>query len=110
MLFVVCFKLARFNATALLERLRGKRLVFVGDSLNRGQWVSMVCLLESSIPSTHKSMHTNGSLTTFKALVTFFRTLTPINPSHMADDYVNKIISELFSESSKYNQSWAITI
>ncbi|XXG44272.1 hypothetical protein AAC387_Pa01g4125 [Persea americana] len=60
--------LPRFNATALLERLRGKRLVFVGDSLNRGQWVSMVCLLESSIPTTHKSMHTNGSLTTFKAL------------------------------------------
>ncbi|KAJ8650881.1 hypothetical protein MRB53_003904 [Persea americana] len=60
--------LPRFNATALLERLRGKRLVFVGDSLNRGQWVSMVCLLESSMPSAHKSMHKNGSLTTFKAL------------------------------------------
>ncbi|CAN1820582.1 Protein trichome birefringence-like 34 [Linum perenne] len=31
----------RFNATVLLERLRNKRLVYVGDSLNRGQWVSM---------------------------------------------------------------------
>ncbi|KAL6337723.1 hypothetical protein AAG906_037317 [Vitis piasezkii] len=59
--------LPRFNATALLERLRGKRLVFVGDSLNRGQWVSMVCLVDSSIPPNLKSMHTNGSLTTFKA-------------------------------------------
>ncbi|KAI5392108.1 variant 2, Protein trichome birefringence-like 34 [Lathyrus oleraceus] len=61
--------LIRFNATTLLEKLRNKRLVFVGDSLNRGQWVSMVCLVESSIPSTLKSMHTiaNGSLTIFKA-------------------------------------------
>ncbi|XAR68769.1 hypothetical protein NMG60_11000132 [Bertholletia excelsa] len=59
--------LPRFNATALLERLRNKRLVFVGDSLNRGQWVSMVCLVETTIPPGLKSMHTNGSLTTFKA-------------------------------------------
>ncbi|CAL0306250.1 unnamed protein product [Lupinus luteus] len=61
--------LPRFNATALLERLRNKRLVFVGDSLNRGQWVSMVCLVESSLPPTLKSMRTiaNGSLSIFKA-------------------------------------------
>ncbi|KAH7844702.1 hypothetical protein Vadar_030749 [Vaccinium darrowii] len=60
--------LPRFNATALLERLRNKRLVFVGDSLNRNQWVSMVCLVETSIPDPMlKSMHTNGSLITFKA-------------------------------------------
>ncbi|KAL5995302.1 hypothetical protein ACLOJK_025360 [Asimina triloba] len=61
--------LPRFNATALLERLRGKRLVFVGDSLNRGQWVSMVCLLDAVIPSSLKSMYTNGSLSSFRALV-----------------------------------------
>ncbi|KAL7265619.1 hypothetical protein ACSBR1_003412 [Camellia fascicularis] len=61
--------LPRFNATALLERLRNKRLVFVGDSLNRGQWVSMVCLVETSIPNKElKSMHTNGSLITFRAI------------------------------------------
>ncbi|XP_057983401.1 protein trichome birefringence-like 34 [Malania oleifera] len=59
--------LPKFNATALLETLRNKRMVFVGDSLNRGQWVSMVCLVESSIPPNLKSMHSNGSLTTFKA-------------------------------------------
>nr|AFK33829.1 unknown [Medicago truncatula] len=61
--------LPRFNATTLLERLRNKRLVFVGDSLNRGQWVSMVCLVESSIPSSLKSMQTiaNGSLNIFRA-------------------------------------------
>ncbi|KAI4356058.1 hypothetical protein L6164_000110 [Bauhinia variegata] len=61
--------LPRFNATALLERLRNKRLVFVGDSLNRGQWVSMICLVESAVPPSLKSMHTtaNGSLNIFKA-------------------------------------------
>ncbi|KAL3717004.1 hypothetical protein ACJRO7_008564 [Eucalyptus globulus] len=47
--------LPRFNATALLERLRNKRLMFVGDSLNRGQWVSLVCMVESSIPKKRRS-------------------------------------------------------
>ncbi|XP_065853601.1 protein trichome birefringence-like 34 isoform X2 [Euphorbia lathyris] len=60
--------LPMFNATLLLERLRNKRLMFVGDSLNRGQWVSMVCLLDSSLPPTQKSMHHNASLSIFKAL------------------------------------------
>jgi len=71
---VIISMLKRFNATALLERLRNKRLVFVGDSLNRGQWVSMVCLVDSIIPSSLKSMQSiaNGSLNIFKIKVSFF--------------------------------------
>ncbi|XP_076946203.1 protein trichome birefringence-like 34 [Bidens hawaiensis] len=45
----------RFNVTAIVERLRGKRLLFVGDSLNRNQWNSMVCMLHSSIPGVKKT-------------------------------------------------------
>ncbi|KAL9230874.1 hypothetical protein vseg_006167 [Gypsophila vaccaria] len=61
--------LPRFNATTLLEILKNKRLVFVGDSLNRGQWISMVCLVEKAIPNASlKSMDTKGSLSTFKAI------------------------------------------
>lgn len=59
--------LPSFNATLMLETLRGKRMMFVGDSLNRGQYVSMVCLLHRLIPEDAKSMTTNGSLTIFTA-------------------------------------------
>lgn len=51
------------------EKLRGKRLMFVGDSLNRGQWISMVCLLQSVIPSDKRSMSPNAHLTIFRAEV-----------------------------------------
>ncbi|XP_016667416.1 protein trichome birefringence-like 2 [Gossypium hirsutum] len=39
----------RLNATDFLERLRGKRLVFIGDSLNRNMWESMVCILRRNV-------------------------------------------------------------
>ncbi|GFP92776.1 protein trichome birefringence-like 34 [Phtheirospermum japonicum] len=41
--------LPRFDGTAFLEKIRGKRLAFVGDSLNKNQWTSMLCLIESSL-------------------------------------------------------------
>lgn len=60
----------------MLENLRNKRLVYVGDSLNRNQWVSLVCILESSIHTHLKDVHFNGSLVTLKAIVSFkFRPL-----------------------------------
>ncbi|RDX71642.1 Protein trichome birefringence-like 33, partial [Mucuna pruriens] len=51
----------------MLEKLRGKRMMFIGDSLNRGQYVSLVCLLHQLIPEHAKSMETFDSLTVFTA-------------------------------------------
>ncbi|KAF3514837.1 hypothetical protein F2Q69_00000037 [Brassica cretica] len=59
--------LKRWNVTEMWEMLRGKRLMFVGDSLNRGQWISMVCLLQSVIPRDKQSMSPNAHLTIFRA-------------------------------------------
>ncbi|KAG0487953.1 hypothetical protein HPP92_006764 [Vanilla planifolia] len=57
----------RFNATVLLEKLRGKRLMFTGDSLQREQWQSLVCMVESHIPSEKKSMKRGRSHSVFMA-------------------------------------------
>ncbi|KAK4385289.1 protein trichome birefringence-like 33 [Sesamum angolense] len=60
----------RFNATLMLETLRGKRMMFVGDSLNRGQFLSMVCLLNRVLPETAKSLENFGTSVVFTAKVT----------------------------------------
>ncbi|KAK9672987.1 hypothetical protein RND81_12G138800 [Saponaria officinalis] len=39
----------RFDGKNMLEILRGKRMVFVGDSLNRNMWQSLVCSLRMSL-------------------------------------------------------------
>ncbi|XP_020520624.1 protein trichome birefringence-like 6 isoform X2 [Amborella trichopoda] len=50
----------RFSAVNMLKLLRGKRLVFVGDSINRNQWESMLCLLRSSIPDPKRVFEARG--------------------------------------------------
>ncbi|KAL0303909.1 UNVERIFIED_CONTAM: protein trichome birefringence-like 33 [Sesamum radiatum] len=57
----------RFNATLMLETLRGKRMMFVGDSLNRGQFLSMLCLLNRVIPQNAKSLENLGTSVVFTA-------------------------------------------
>ncbi|KAJ7961217.1 Protein trichome birefringence-like [Quillaja saponaria] len=59
--------LPRFNPELALKRLQGKRLLFVGDSLQRGQWKSFVCMVEWIIPEDQKSMRMEDSHSVFKA-------------------------------------------
>lgn len=61
--------LCRFNPEVALKKLRGKRLMFVGDSLQRGQWQSFVCLVEFIIPKEGKSMKRGRFHSVFKAKV-----------------------------------------
>ncbi|KAL5060696.1 hypothetical protein RYX36_032300 [Vicia faba] len=50
----------RFNATKMLELIRGKRLVFVGDSINRNQWESMLCMLLSAVKDPKRVFEARG--------------------------------------------------
>nr|XP_043624976.1 protein trichome birefringence-like 5 [Erigeron canadensis] len=53
-------ELPRFNATDFLVRLRGKRLMLVGDSMNRNQYESLLCLLYESLPNKSKMYEIHG--------------------------------------------------
>uniref|UniRef100_A0A6N2KRK6 Uncharacterized protein n=1 Tax=Salix viminalis TaxID=40686 RepID=A0A6N2KRK6_SALVM len=59
--------LPRFNPELALKKLRGKRLLFVGDSLQRGQWQSFICLVEWIIPEDKKSYKQGRSHSVFRA-------------------------------------------
>lgn len=52
--------LPRFNATDFLVRIRGKRLMLVGDSMNRNQFESMLCLLSEGLPDKSKMFEVHG--------------------------------------------------
>nr|DAD30034.1 TPA_asm: hypothetical protein HUJ06_031502 [Nelumbo nucifera] len=50
----------RLNGRDMLELLRGKRLVFVGDSLNRNMWESLVCILRHSVKDKSRVFEASG--------------------------------------------------
>ncbi|KAF4354341.1 protein trichome birefringence-like 1 [Cannabis sativa] len=60
--------LPKFNGTQVLEKLRGKRVIIVGDSLNRNHWESLACLLYSSLPPSQAYVsHGSSSYKVFRA-------------------------------------------
>lgn len=58
--------LVRFDGEDFLERLRGKSIMFVGDSLSRNQWQSLTCLLHSAVPSATFTITRVNDVSTFE--------------------------------------------
>ncbi|XP_050379686.1 protein trichome birefringence-like 43 [Argentina anserina] len=54
----------RFSGSRFLERLRGKRILFVGDSLSMNQWQSLTCMLYKSVKAKY-TISRIGSLSIF---------------------------------------------
>ncbi|KAJ7980101.1 Protein trichome birefringence-like [Quillaja saponaria] len=64
--------LPRFNATLMLEKLQNKRLVFIGDSIGRNQWESLLCMLSSVVVNKDSIYEVNGSpITKHKGFLVF---------------------------------------
>ncbi|KAI3439441.1 PMR5N domain-containing protein [Psidium guajava] len=52
--------LPRFDAKMMLERLHNRRVIFVGDSIGRNQWESLLCMLSSALPDKAAVYEVNG--------------------------------------------------
>lgn len=64
------FCASRFEPLLLLKQLRNKRLMFVGDSLNRNQWESLVCMVQSELRYAKK--WEDGNRNIFYSKVRFY--------------------------------------
>ncbi|KAB2605289.1 protein trichome birefringence-like 10 [Pyrus ussuriensis x Pyrus communis] len=53
--------LPRFDAGKMLDKLRNRRVVFVGDSIGRNQWESLLCMLSSAVTNKTSIYEVNGN-------------------------------------------------
>lgn len=82
----------RFDARRILEQLRGKRVAFVGDSLSRTQWESMICLLMTGVEDKKSVYEIKGNKITkrirflgvrfssFDVRIDFYRSVFLVRP------------------------------
>ncbi|CAI8598443.1 unnamed protein product [Vicia faba] len=82
----------RFDARGILEQLRGKRVVFVGDSLSRTQWESLICLLMTGVDNKTSVYEVKGNKITrqirflgvrfssFDVRIDFYRSVFLVKP------------------------------
>lgn len=68
----------RFNAMNFLEKYRGKKIMFVGDSLSLNQFNSLACMIHAWIPNSRTTFNKMNALTS----VTFEVSFTHIIYSH----------------------------
>lgn len=71
-------ELPRFNGLDFLLKMRGKTVMFVGDSLGRNQWESLICMISAAVPQSPTQKLNGDPLSTFKFLeygvsVSFYR-------------------------------------
>lgn len=65
----------RFNALAFLEKMRGKKILFVGDSLSFNIWQSLSCMIHSAVPQVKYTIvqgYPHSEITFVVSLVRYF--------------------------------------
>uniref|UniRef100_A0A7N0TGN7 Trichome birefringence-like N-terminal domain-containing protein n=1 Tax=Kalanchoe fedtschenkoi TaxID=63787 RepID=A0A7N0TGN7_KALFE len=68
----------RFNGVQFLKKMKGKTIMFVGDSLGRNQWESLICMITAAAPDTKTQIDRRDPLSTVKFMdygvtVSFYR-------------------------------------
>ena len=54
-----------------MARYKGKRIMFVGDSLSLNQWQSLTCMLHAAVPRSRYTVDRQNDLSTFTMPVSF---------------------------------------
>ncbi|KAK7323376.1 hypothetical protein VNO77_26848 [Canavalia gladiata] len=99
-------QLPRFDVKNFLTKLKGKKIMFVGDSVSRNHWQSLVCLLHSSVPHSEiLQEETAGSVTNY-TIQSYGVSVLVYHSVYLVDIEVEKIGRVLKLNSLKSGRIW----
>lgn len=95
---------SRFNGASFLEKWRGKKIMFVGDSLSLNMWQSLSCMIHSSVPNARTSLIRRDGLASLTFLVSF---IDPRTQSHKS--LIDRCYSMIFRFLSRLNRHFLMS-
>lgn len=97
--------LARFDGEDFLRIMKGKSMMFVGDSLSRNQWKSLTCLLSTAVPNTKYTMEHVGDVSALTFTDFGFKVMVDHNV-YLVDTVMEKIGRVLKLDSITGGKLW----
>ncbi|KAK7369483.1 hypothetical protein VNO80_11522 [Phaseolus coccineus] len=100
-------EIPRFDVRGILEMLRSKRVVFVGDSMSRTQWESLICMLMAGVEDKRGVYEVNRNQITkkirflgvrfsaFNLTIEFFRSVFLVQQGRMPRHAPKRVKSTL---------------
>ncbi|KAI4345103.1 hypothetical protein L6164_012264 [Bauhinia variegata] len=97
----------RFDVHKVLNMLRSKRIVFVGDSMGRTQWESLICMLMAGVEDKNSVYEVNQNkiskrirflgvrFSAFNFTIEFFRSVFLVQPGHIPKHAPRRVKSTL---------------
>ncbi|KAF7836619.1 protein trichome birefringence-like 41 [Senna tora] len=55
----------KYDGEDMVRRLKGKKILFVGDSLSLNQWQSLICMLHAAVPQSNYKIERIADLSNF---------------------------------------------
>ncbi|XP_020251370.1 protein trichome birefringence-like 37 [Asparagus officinalis] len=97
--------LPRFNGKDFLWKWRGKKIMFVGDSISLNQWESLNCMLHAAVPYAKTSIYRKQSLSTVR-FEDFGVSIMYYHSTYLVDIVREKIGRVLKLDSIQSGRAW----
>ncbi|KAL3508799.1 hypothetical protein ACH5RR_028200 [Cinchona calisaya] len=98
-------ELPRFDGRNFLQKLRGQKIMFVGDSLSNNQWQSLACMLHFAVPDSNYTLLGRGPLLTLSFPV-YGVSIMFLKNGFLVDLVVEKVGRVLKLDSLSRTQHW----
>ncbi|KAJ4822713.1 hypothetical protein Tsubulata_028981 [Turnera subulata] len=95
-----------FDAEGFLKTQRGKKIMFIGDSVSTNQFESLLCLLHAAVPNSRITQRTTSTTSYTVTFQDYELSITVFTTHYLVDIEVEEIGRVLKLDSLKNGDTW----